>query len=128
VKTVTVLIAEGNTAYGQSLSQMFQEEGGIQVLAAVGSGRAAVEAVERLRPNVILMDIDMPDREGLWATQVIRERWPSVRIVILTLHSSQAFRTWAKRIGAAAFLPKDTDPEEIVRAIRGICRKEHESP
>ncbi len=118
----TVLIVEDNVAYSQSLSQMLCEEEGIQVLAVVRSGREVIEAAERLRPDVVLMDIDLPGQEGLQATQTLRERWPAVQVVILTLHSSEAFRRWAGEVGAAAFLSKDADPEGIVQAVRGAGR------
>jgi len=118
VKTIRVLIAEDNAAYGRSLSRMLQEEEGIQMLAAVRSSREAVEEVDRLRPDVVLMDIDIPEQSGLQAIRTIRERWPLVQVIILSFHSGEAFRHWAREVGAAAFLSKDADPEEIIRAVR----------
>jgi len=118
MNTIKVLIAEDNAAYRQSLYRMLKQEKGMEVLEPARDGREAVEKSDRFQPDVVLMDIDMPERGGLWATRTIRERWPQVKVIILSLHSGEAFRTWAEEAGAMAFLPKDADPEEIVRAIR----------
>ncbi|MCR4405548.1 MAG: response regulator transcription factor [Anaerolineae bacterium] len=115
---IKVLIAEDNAAYRQSFSRMLQQEEGIEVLEPARDGREAVEKSEYLRPDVVLMDIDMPERGGLWATRTIRERWPRVKVIILSFHSGEAFRAWAREVGTIAFLSKDADPEEIIRAIR----------
>jgi len=117
VETIKVLIAEDNAVYRQSLYRMLQGEQGIDVLEPAGDGREAIEKSGRFRPDVVLMDIDMPEKGGLWATRIIRERWPQVKVIILTLHSGEAFQAWAEDVGATAFLPKDVDPEEIVKAI-----------
>jgi len=118
VNGIKVLIAEDNAAYRQSLLRMLQEEKGMEVLEPATNAQEAIEKSGRLQPDVILMDIDMPEQGGLWATRTIREKWPQVKVIILSFHSGEAFRDWAEEVGAAAFLPKDADPEEIVQAIR----------
>jgi DNA-binding NarL/FixJ family response regulator len=118
VEIIRVLIAEDNAAYRQSLYRTLQEEEGIEVLEPATNAQEAVERSERFQPDVILMDIDMPEQSGLSATRTIRERWPQVKVIILSFHGGEAFRDWAEEVGATAFLPKDADPEEIVRAIR----------
>jgi len=118
VNGIKVLIAEDNAAYRQSLLRMLQEEEGIEVLEPARDGREAVEKSERLQPDVVLMDIDMPEQSGLSATMTIREKWPQVKVIILSFHSGEAFRDWAEEVGATTFLPKDADPEEIISAIR----------
>jgi len=117
VETIKVLIAEDNTAYRQSLFQMLQKEEGIEVLEPAIDAREAIEKSEQHQPDVVLMDMDMPGKGGLWATRTIRQRWPQMKVIILTLHGGEAFRPWAEEVGATAFLSKDADPEEIIRAI-----------
>ncbi|HEY65606.1 MAG TPA: response regulator transcription factor [Caldilineae bacterium] len=112
-----MLIAEDNTAYRQSLFQMLQKEEGIEVLEPAIDAREAIKKSEQHQPDVVLMDMDMPGKGGLWATRTIRQRWPQMKVIILTLHGGEAFRTWAEEVGATAFLSKDADPEEIIRAI-----------
>jgi len=118
VNVIKVLIAEDNAAYRQSLYRMLQQEEGIEVLEPATNAQEAVEKSALLQPDVILMDIDMPEQGGLSATRTIREKWPQVKVIILSFHSGEAFRDWAEEVGATAFLPKDADPEEIIRAIR----------
>jgi DNA-binding NarL/FixJ family response regulator len=119
-----VLIAEDNAVYRQSLYRMLEAEEGIEVLEPACDGREAVAKSVRFRPDIVLMDIDMPGQSGLAAARTIRERWPQIRVIILTLHSGEAFRAWATKIGAAAFLSKDASPEEIVQAIRMAVKTE----
>jgi len=118
VKVIRVLIADGNRAYRQGLYQMLEGERGIAVVGLAKDGQEAIEKSESLRPDVVLMDIDMPGTEGLRATSAIRERWPWVKVITLTLYSGEAFRAWAEDVEAAVLLPKDIDPGEIVEAIR----------
>jgi len=122
VNVIKVLIAEDNAVYRQSLLRMLQEEQGIEVLEPATDAQEAVEKSALLQPDVLLMDIDMPEQGGLLATRTIRERWPQVKVVILSFHSGEAFRDWAEGVGATAFLSKDADPEEIIRAIRTASR------
>lgn len=121
MNTIKVLITEDNAVYRQSLYRMLRGEDGIEVLEPARDGREALEKSSQFQPDVILMDIDMPERSGLLATRTIRERWPQVKVIILTFHNSEAFQTWAREIGVVAFLSKDADPEEIIRAIHMAC-------
>ena len=118
MNAIKVLIAEANAAYRHSLCQMLQAEEGIEVLEPAVNGHEAIEKSKWFQSDIVLMDIDMPEKGGLLATRIIRERWPQIKVIILSLHSGEASRAWAKEIGATAFLPKDADLEEIVQAIR----------
>ncbi|HEY65440.1 MAG TPA: response regulator transcription factor [Caldilineae bacterium] len=118
VDAIKVLIVEDNAIYRQSLYRMLQQDEGMVMLEPAEDGLEALEKSARLRPDVILMDIDMPEQDGLLAAQRIRQRWPEVKLIILTLHSSEAFQAWAEEVGDAAFFFKDAGPDEIVRAIR----------
>ncbi len=120
METLAVLIVEDNPVYRESLCRMLQAEQGIAVVGAVRSGREAIEEIPRLRPDVVLLDIDLPGQAGLLAARTIRERWPSVKLIVLTLYPGEAFRTWAEQMGAAALLAKEADPETMVHAIRAV--------
>jgi DNA-binding NarL/FixJ family response regulator len=121
--TIRVLIAEDNELYRQSLYRMLSGEEGMEVLEPARDGSEAVEKAGQLSPDVILMDIDMPEQDGLLATRIIRERWPQVEVIILSIHSGWAHRALVEEVGASGFLPKSSDPEEIIRAIRSVKRE-----
>jgi DNA-binding NarL/FixJ family response regulator len=93
----------------------------IQVVGEAANGQEAVDMARELRPDVVLMDILMPVMDGLQATQAIRTEMPEVEILALTSVLEGASITGAVRAGATGYLLKDTDAEELHRAIRGAA-------
>jgi DNA-binding NarL/FixJ family response regulator len=93
----------------------------IQVVGEAANGQEAVAMARELRPDVVLMDILMPVMDGLQATQAIRAEMPEVEILALTSVLEGASITGAVRAGATGYLLKDTDAEELHRAIRGAA-------
>ena len=87
----------------------------VEVVAVAADGREAVQLVEQFRPDVVLMDARMPVMDGLEATRLIKDRWPEVKLVVLTMY--RAFRTEALAAGADAFLVKGCPPEHLLEAI-----------
>jgi DNA-binding NarL/FixJ family response regulator len=87
----------------------------VEVVAEAADGREAVRMVEQFRPDVVLMDARMPVMDGLEATRLIKNKWPEVKLVMLTIH--RAFRTEALAAGADAFLVKGCPPEHLLEAI-----------
>lgn len=93
----------------------------IQVVGEAANGQEAVAMARELRPDVVLMDILMPVMDGLQATQTIRAEMPEVEILALTSVLEGASITGAVRAGATGYLLKDTDAEELHRAVRGVA-------
>jgi DNA-binding NarL/FixJ family response regulator len=87
----------------------------VEVVAEAADGREAVQMVEQFRPDVVLMDARMPVMDGLEATRLIKDRWPEVKLVVLTMY--RTFRTEALAAGADAFLVKGCPPEHLLEAI-----------
>jgi DNA-binding NarL/FixJ family response regulator len=85
------------------------------VVAEAADGREAVRMVEQFRPDVVLMDARMPAMDGLEATRLIKDKWPEVKLVMLTVY--RAFRTEALAAGVDAFLVKGCPPEHLLEAI-----------
>lgn len=96
-------------------------ERGFDVVGEARDGAEAVELANSLRPDVILMDVSMPEIDGVEATRQIRERQPDVRIVMLTMHADQDVLADAIRAGANGYLVKDCSTDEIASAIETVA-------
>ena len=95
-------------------------EADLEVIAEVKDGEAAVESALALRPDVILMDINMPKINGLQATQKIKALWDKARVIILTAYDDEEQLFFSLRYGASAYFSKDVAPDELIDAIRTV--------
>jgi DNA-binding NarL/FixJ family response regulator len=111
----TVLIADDRSHSRSGLRALLDLRPEIVMVGEAADGREAVQLVEELRPNVVLMDARMPVMDGIEATRLIKERWPEVRVVVLTIHA--AYRADALTAGADAFVIKGCPAAELLRAI-----------
>ena len=119
---IRILLADDQTLIRAGFRALLDAEPDMEVVAEAGTGREAVRLAARDKPDVILMDIRMPDDDGLTATRRILAD-PSLsgtRIIILTTFELDEYIAEAVRAGAAGFLVKDTEPAELIRAVRVV--------
>jgi DNA-binding NarL/FixJ family response regulator len=123
---IRVLIADDQHLVRAGFRALLEPEPDIEVVADVSTGEAAVDEARRSHPDVILMDIRMPDGDGLWATEQIvgDDSLASTRIVIVTTFELDDYVAQAIRAGASGFLVKDTEPVELIRAVRVVAQGE----
>ncbi|CAD6000215.1 response regulator transcription factor [Agreia sp. COWG] len=121
---ITVVLADDQQLIRAGFSALLSNEADIEVVGEAATGSAAVEAVNRLRPDVVLMDIRMPDGDGIWATeQIVQDASnAATHIVIVTTFELDDYVVNAIRAGASGFLVKDTEPVELIRAVRVVAR------
>jgi DNA-binding NarL/FixJ family response regulator len=119
--TIRLLVADDQAMVRAGFRMLVSEEPGIEVVAEAGNGREAVDKAARYRPNVVLMDIRMPELDGLEATRQILEAEPGARILILTTFDLDEYVYEALRIGASGFVLKDDPPEQLIAAIRTVA-------
>ena len=119
-RAVKVLLADGQTLVRAGFRVLLERGHDIEVVGEVADGAEAIEAVRRLRPDVVLMDIRMPVLDGLEATRriVADERLAGVRVVMLTTYELDEYVFEALRVGASGFLLKDVDPADLRQAVR----------
>ena len=115
---IRVLIADDHAVVRQGLRTYLELQDDVEVVAEAADGEAAVAAATRLAPDVVLLDLAMPRLDGVAALRVLRERAPAARVIVLTSFGEDERLFNALRAGAAGFLLKDTEPAELVRAIR----------
>jgi pilus assembly protein CpaE len=115
---IRVLIVDDVAETRENIRKLLQFESDIEVVAAARTGREAIQLAQESNPDVVLMDINMPDMDGIAATEAIRQKMPSVQVVILSVQSDQNYMRRAMLAGARDFLTKPPMPDELVAAIR----------
>lgn len=118
---ISLVILEDHTLVRQSLVRLLSAEPDLRVAADVADGDAAVETIVRVRPDVAILDIGVPGRDGLEVAEEIRERAPEVRIIFLTMHEDQVSIRRAVQVGADGYLPKDASVEEMLTALHTVA-------
>jgi NarL family two-component system response regulator LiaR len=122
--TIRVLLVDDHAVVRKGMRALIDREAGIEVVGEADDGEQAVSAAERLRPDVILMDLEMPRVGGVEATQRITASRPETRIVVLTSHAAEEDVFPALKAGAQGYLLKHSPPEEVLNAIRQAHRGE----
>lgn len=121
---IRVLIADDHTMVRQGLSQILDSEPDMKVVGQATTGEEARELAEVTRPDVIVMDINMPDLDGVQATRLITAGDPDIGVIILTMYRQDQYVFEAIKAGARAYLLKDADSDELLRAIRAVATGE----
>lgn len=120
MKPITVLLAEDHTVVREGLRTLLQAEGDIEVVGEAETGRQAVELTRKLHPAVVIMDIAMPQLNGLEATRQILKAGPRTKVLILSAHGEDAYVEQVVALGASGFLLKQTSANILVRAVRKV--------
>jgi DNA-binding NarL/FixJ family response regulator len=124
MSAVRVLIADDQALFREGLRTLLSTRPEIEVVGEAANGAEALAEVERLQPGVVLMDLRMPVMDGIVATTVMRERWPSIPVLVLTTFDDDASLFGALRAGAAGYLLKDVSSDTLVAAVTAAARGE----
>jgi len=119
-----IVIADDHELARLGLRTMRQPEPDLEVVGEAATGREAIELSRQLEPDLVLMDIRMPDLDGLAATRTIKEELPRISILILTLSEDPDYLLEALRVGAAGYVLKDASRREVVTAVRQVLNGE----
>jgi len=114
----TIVLADDHQIVRQGLRALLEAEPGFRVIGEAGNGLEAVRLVERLEPNVLVLDLMMPGLNGLEVGRQINKRLPQTRIVILSMHDNEAYVLRALRNGATAYVLKDSSATDLGQAVR----------
>ena len=119
---IRVLIADDHERFRRGLKMVLEAEEGMDVVAEAGDGAEALSRVEELAPDVVLMDVRMPNLNGIEATRAIRELFPSTRIIMLTVSDEEDDLFDAVKAGANGYLLKEVSIEEVADAVRAVVQ------
>jgi NarL family two-component system response regulator LiaR len=116
--SISVLLVDDHAVVREGLRSFLELQDGIEVVAEAADGEAAVRAAEAWKPDVVLMDLVMPRLDGVGAMRELGRRLPSARVIVLTSFPDDDRLLPAIQAGAAGYLLKNADPQEVVRAVR----------
>lgn len=124
MERIKILIVDDHRVVREGLSAILKSKENIQVLGEAQDGLEAVEKARALLPDVILMDVSMPKMTGVEATRIIKREFPHIGIIALTMYEEQQYIFDLVRGGATGYLLKDSDSDQIVKAIQAVYRGE----
>ena len=119
--TTRLLLVDDHAVVRSGLRMLLENERDVEIIGEASSAREAIEAAMRLKPNIILMDIGLPDLSGIDATREIKKHMPEVSIVALTIHEDEEYFFKMLEAGATGYVPKRAAPEELLTAIRAAA-------
>lgn len=113
----TILIVDDHPLFRKGLVSILAEQPGYQVIGEAGNGEQGIAQARALRPDLVIMDISMPDMSGIDAARFIRKALPDIRVIVLSVHSKIDFVTNAFKAGASAYLTKDSTGEKLMECL-----------
>jgi PAS domain S-box-containing protein len=122
-KNLRVIFADDHKVMRQGLIRLFENQPNIQVVGEAANGREAIELARQLDPDVIVMDISMPEMDGIEATRHIKTEMPHVRVIVLSMIKEEHLKEIIQEAGAEAYLSKSVSSAELLEAIYGIARE-----
>lgn len=125
---IRVLVVDDQPAVRRGLAMRLALEPDVEVVGEASDGATATALATELRPNVVLMDVEMPGVDGIEATAVLREKVPQSAVVVLTLYDDARTRARAEAAGAAAFVAKHQVEQKLLATMRRVTTTEGKSP
>lgn len=113
-----IVIVDDSQPYRKALCSILQKKTNLKVVAEAENGQAGIQAVEKHKPDVVLMDISMPVMNGIDATRIITSKFPNAKVIVLTMHNDPSYSDRAHKVGACLFLAKDCGKEKLFSAIK----------
>jgi len=118
---IRVLIAEDHKTVREGLKMIVEAETDMEVIGEAGNGREAVRLAQELQPDIVVMDISMPELNGLKASAELKQAAPDLKILTLTRHTEKAYLQELLQAGISGYVLKQSEPEELLRAIRAVA-------
>ena len=118
--TTRIIIGDDHKIVREGLCSLLEKEPGMEVVAEANDGREVVKLAGELKPDVIVIDLAMPNMGGIEAAQKIRNKYGNLKVIILSMHSDKRFVSKALEVGVHGYMVKDCAAEELIRAIRAV--------
>ncbi len=120
MSSISVLVVDDHDLFRRGLMEVLEEEDDITVVGEARNGQQAIEKVEELEPDVVFMDLNMPGQNGIEATAFLTQKWPDLKVLVLTVSEEAADLYRALSVGARGYVLKISDPQEIIDALRQV--------
>lgn len=122
--SLKVYIADDQTLFRKGMSRLVRSFPNVSEVKEASNGKELLEIVKQESPDVILMDLEMPVMDGIEATEKILNKYPDIKVVVLSMHDSQQHIFYLMELGAHAFLLKNAEPEEVQQAITAVVQND----
>lgn len=120
-RTIKIILIDDHPLFREGVKRILEMEPNFEVVAEGDDGSEAVELVEQFRPDVVLLDINMPEVNGVEATRRLVQKVPGTKIIILSIHDDEAYVTHAVKTGAAGYLLKEMDADSLIQAVKVVA-------
>ena len=121
-KKVRIVLAEDHTILREGLRALLSADAKFEIVGEAADGRQAVRAVEKLGPDLVMMDLSMPRMTGMDAIREIKKRYPETKIIALTVHKTEEYLRTTLQVGANAYVLKDATRDELLMAIENVLK------
>jgi len=121
---ITILLADDHTLLRAGIRSLLEKINGLKVVGEAGDGREALAKIKKLKPDVALIDISMPELNGLELTRILHKDLPEVGVIILSMHTDDGYVLKALNYGAYGYILKDAAPSELEIAVNAVAKKE----
>ena len=115
-----ILICDDHKIVREGLRQILSRLSGITLIAEAGNGDEAIDLLKKDDYNILLLDISLPDKSGLEVLQTVKERWPAINVLMLSMMPQEQYAIRALKMGASGYLTKDTASEELLLAVKKV--------
>jgi two-component system response regulator NreC len=115
---IRLLLVDDHAVVRSGLRMLLENEDDVEIVGEAGTASEAINAIPKLKPDVVLMDIGLPDISGIDATKEIKKLWPDTAVVALTIHEDEEYFFKMLEAGTSGYVPKRAAPEELITAIR----------
>jgi two-component system, NarL family, nitrate/nitrite response regulator NarL len=117
---IKIILVDDHPLFREGIASRLNMHEGIEVIAEAENGKQLLEKLERCTPDVVMMDISMPEINGMDALEIVKEKFPSVRVIMLSMHDDKEYIVSVIRSGAEGYLLKDISGEEMIAAIHKV--------
>jgi DNA-binding NarL/FixJ family response regulator len=124
MKRIRILLADDHAVVRQGFKMILQAQPDMEIVGEAGNGREAIELAEKFKPDVVVMDVAMPELNGIEATRRVTNAAPHTRVIALSMHKDSVYVREVLRAGARGYLLKDSGSDDLVSAVRAIARGE----
>lgn len=120
MNAIKVLVVDDHDLFRRGLMEVLEQEPDLEVIGEARNGREAIERVEQLSPDVVFMDLNMPGQDGIQTTAYLTQKWPAIKVLVLTVSEEAADLYNALKVGARGYVLKISNPQEIIDALRQV--------
>jgi two-component system response regulator NreC len=120
MEKIRVFLVDDHTVVRQGLRRILESDDEIEIVGEAGDGRTAIDLVQKLRPHVVVMDVAMPELNGIEATRQILKRVEGAKVLVLSMHGDDVYVRQALKAGARGYLLKDSEDLDLIKAVKAI--------